>query len=144
MWSLKRRNKLVEKWNKWKQEKKIDFMELLPVHYAQCGKTSNSLPLTFFPSNQFIVKFLSKTLIWRNFCEKTWQQKSENSTVCYGNCHDLAAKISSNQCNFYCTCARETKLIWRKNSSKNSVCFEIPQFSTKKYVIFDFKTFLKK
>ena len=24
----------------------------------------------FFPSNQFIVKFFSKTLIWRNFCEK--------------------------------------------------------------------------
>ena len=25
----------------------------------------------FFPSNQFVVKFVSKTLIWRNFCEKT-------------------------------------------------------------------------
>ena len=25
----------------------------------------------FFPSNQFIVKFFSKMLIWRNFCEKT-------------------------------------------------------------------------
>ena len=25
---------------------------------------------TFFPSNQFIVKFFSKTLIWQNFCGK--------------------------------------------------------------------------
>ena len=35
-----------------------------------------------FPSNQFVVKFFSKTLIWRNFCEKTmaWQGNSEIST----------------------------------------------------------------
>ena len=25
----------------------------------------------FFPLNQFIVKFFSKTLIWRNFCERS-------------------------------------------------------------------------
>ena len=29
----------------------------------------------FFPLNQFIVKFFSKTLIWRNFCEKTMAVK---------------------------------------------------------------------
>ena len=32
----------------------------------------------FFPSNQFIVKFFSKTLIWRNFCEKTVALKFRN------------------------------------------------------------------
>ena len=41
------------------------------ISTAQCGKTQNSLPHIFFPSNQFIAEFFSKTLIWRNFCEKT-------------------------------------------------------------------------
>ena len=41
--------------------------------YTQCGKTRNSLPCKFFLSIKFVVKFYSKTLIWRNFCEKPWQ-----------------------------------------------------------------------
>ena len=32
----------------------------------------------FFTSNQFIVKFFSKTLIWRNFCDKTVAVKFRN------------------------------------------------------------------
>ena len=40
------------------------------LHNVVCGKTINSLHAGFFPSNQFIVKFFYKTLIWRNFCEK--------------------------------------------------------------------------
>ena len=35
----------------------------------QCGKTRNSLPCKFFSSNQFRVKFFSKKLLSRNFCE---------------------------------------------------------------------------
>ena len=63
---------------------------------AQCGKTRNSLPCKFFPSNQFIVKFFSKTLLWRNFCEKNrgskiptvWKTqcgKTRNSLPCHAN-----------------------------------------------------------
>ena len=32
----------------------------------------------FFPWNQFIVKLFSKTLLWRNFCEKTMAAKFQN------------------------------------------------------------------
>ena len=32
----------------------------------------------FFPWNQFTVKFFSKTLIWRNFCEKNVAVKFQN------------------------------------------------------------------
>ena len=118
MWSLKRRNKLVEKWNKWKQWKKFDdFMELLPVHYAQCGKTSNSLPLTFFPSNQFIVKFFSKTLIWRNFCGKT-----RNSLPC--------KFFSSNQ--FIVKFLSKT-LIWR-NFGEKTVAVKFRNFHSVLYL----------
>ena len=46
------------------------FANYCIIAFPQCGKTRNSLPRNFFPSNQFIVKFFSKTLIWRNFCEK--------------------------------------------------------------------------
>ena len=48
MWSLKRRNKLVEKLNKWKQRKKVDFMELLIVYYAQCGKNEKFTAIYIF------------------------------------------------------------------------------------------------
>ena len=43
-------------------------------------KTRNSLPSKhfFFSSNQFIEKFFCKTLIWRNFCEKTLAIKFSN------------------------------------------------------------------
>ena len=47
---------------------------------AQCGKTRNSLHASqiFFPSNQFVIKFFSKMLIWRNFCDKTVAAKFRN------------------------------------------------------------------
>ena len=48
---------------------------------SQCGKTRNSLPRKFFPSNQFIVKLSSlssETLISQNFCLKTVAVKFRN------------------------------------------------------------------
>ena len=45
--------------------------------FPQCGKTRNSLPVNFFYVKSIYVKFVSKTLIWRNFCEK------KISTVCF-------------------------------------------------------------
>ena len=48
------------------------------LRFTQCGKTRNSLPRNFFPSNQFIAKFFSKTLISRNFYEKTVAVKFRN------------------------------------------------------------------
>ena len=45
--------------------------------YVQCGKTRNSLPCKFFS----VKSIYSKTLSLRNFCEKTWQQNPEISTV---------------------------------------------------------------
>ena len=46
--------------------------------FSKIGRTR-----CLFPSNQFIVKFFSKTLIWRNFCEKIVAVKFRNfhSTV---------------------------------------------------------------
>ena len=35
------------------------------VNTVYCGETRNSLPSKFFSSNQFKVRFFSKTLIWR-------------------------------------------------------------------------------
>ena len=54
-------------------------------------------------SNQFIVKFFSKTLIWRNFCEKTVAEKFRNFhsvkiTEIYS--HTFLAKFSW-KCRFY-------------------------------------------
>ena len=46
-----------------------EFLVFSTLCSTQCGKTKNSLPHNFFPSNQFIVNFFSKTLIRRNFCE---------------------------------------------------------------------------
>ena len=67
--------------NKEKSDK--NFWKRKPVLKAQCEKTRNSLPRKFFSSNWFTVKFFSKTLIWRNFCERTVAVKSRNfhSTV---------------------------------------------------------------
>ena len=41
------------------------------------------MPRIFFSSNQFMAKFFSKTLIWRNFCGKTVAVKFRNfHSVC--------------------------------------------------------------
>ena len=57
---------------------RVNFRGFNTVFAAHYGKTRNSLPCNFFPSNQFVVKFFSKTLIWRNFCEKTVAMKFRN------------------------------------------------------------------
>ena len=49
----------------------FDEREFVAFLHSQCGKTRNSLPHKYFTSNQLTVKFFSKTLIWRIFCEKT-------------------------------------------------------------------------
>ena len=43
---------------------------ILPHHLHSVEKREIHCHANFFPSNQVIVKFCSKTLIWRNFCEK--------------------------------------------------------------------------
>ena len=58
---------------------KIDFTEKIWFEYnfLMCcvensvEKREIHCHANLFPSNQFIVKLFSKTLIWRNFCEKT-------------------------------------------------------------------------
>ena len=59
------------------------------LSYIQCGKMKNSLPChaIFFPSNQFVVKFFCKIIIWRKFCESelchtVW--KNEKFTLTQG------------------------------------------------------------
>ena len=66
---------------------------LTKKEHTQYGKTRNSLPAMpskFFSSNQLRVKFFSKKLISRNFCEKMMAVKFRNfhtvaqfSAICF-------------------------------------------------------------
>ena len=50
----------------------------------------NALPhASFFPSNQFIVKFFAKSLIWRNFCGKTVAVKFRNFHSVWRRCVEI-------------------------------------------------------
>ena len=74
----------------WRKKILHDWKFVIFPH-SQCGKTKNSLSRKFFPSNQFAVKFFSKTLIWRKFCEKTL-------TVKFRNFHTEIFKLECTQC----------------------------------------------
>ena len=54
------------------------FCEKKAILWSHSVEKRNLLPCNFFPSNQFILKFLCKTLIWLNFCEKTGAVKFPN------------------------------------------------------------------
>ena len=54
-------------------------------HCAQCGKMINLLLLKkIFRQITYLVLSLVKTLLWRNFCQKRWEQISIISTLCTG------------------------------------------------------------
>ena len=56
-------------------------------HHSSVEKREIHCHANFFPSNQFIVNFFSKTLIWRNFCGKIVAVKFWNfHSVCTRHC----------------------------------------------------------
>ena len=57
-------------------------------------KNGKFTAMQFFPSNQFIVKFFSKTLIWRNFCEKTVAVKFRNFHSVRAHCRSHTQYIN--------------------------------------------------
>ena len=91
----KTRNSLSQK-NSWNQlfsnffSETVTFTKFLPkkreskfLKFSQCykitvWKNEKFTSTQFFPSNQFIAKFFRKTLIWRNFCDKTVAVKCHN------------------------------------------------------------------
>ena len=87
----------------WRKKILHDWKFVIFPH-SQCGKTKNSLSRKFFPSNQFAVKFFSKTLIWRKFCEKTLTVKFLISTLWSSNWMEWTqfwiAKLYSHKNNF--------------------------------------------
>ena len=95
-------------------------MEKLEIH---CHK--------FFPSNQFIVKFFSKTLICRNICQKTVAVKlrnfnSVNGTVWKNEKKNTLTetKISSNQLfsNFFSKTVTFTNFFLKKCEMRVNLC----------------------
>ena len=53
---------------------KHEYLRSVNVLWTQCGKSRNSLPSKFFS----VKSTYSKTLIWRNICEKTMAVKVRN------------------------------------------------------------------
>ena len=76
----------------------------------------------FFTSNQFIVKFFSKTLIWRNFCDKTVAVKFQNFPQYEGK---IRENEQQNFCFFLISRKKSwncvTQLFMTLNSRKNYV-----------------------
>ena len=90
----------------------------LPKHSVE--KREIHCHANFFPSNQFIAKFFSKTLIWRNFCEKTMAVKFRNFHTVRDWGSPFIYKITWNQC---ISLLYILHLIFLKKAVFHEICF---------------------